>query len=47
MHGARLRQREAGREAEPLRCGIDCEQEIEIAALAEDDEGTLPACGER
>src|SRR5258707_1060990 len=47
MHGARLRQREADREAEPLRFGIDCEQEIEIAALAEDDEGTLPACGER
>ena len=39
MHGACLCQREADREAELLRCGIDREQEIEIAALAEDDEG--------
>src|SRR5207253_2125108 len=39
MHGARLRQREARRESEPLRRGVDREQEIEVAALAEDDEG--------
>ena len=39
MHGAGLRQCEARRESKPLRCGIDRQQEIEVAALAEDDEG--------
>ena len=39
MHGANLRQRETGGKSEPLRCDVDREQEIEVAALAEDDEG--------
>jgi len=39
MHGAGLRQREARRESALLRRGVDHEQEIEVAALAEDDEG--------
>ena len=39
MHGAGLRQREAGGEAEPLRRGIDRDQKIEIAALAEYGQG--------
>src|SRR5262249_58985011 len=39
MDGAGLRQREAGRESEPLRRGVDRQQEIEVAALAEDGEG--------
>src|SRR5262249_9367276 len=30
---------EGGRESAPLRRGIDREQEIEVATLAEDDEG--------
>ena len=38
MHGARLRQREADCESEPLRCGIEREHKIEVAALAENDE---------
>src|SRR5262249_56908581 len=37
MHGAGLSQREAGRESESLRRGVDRQQEIEVAALAEDD----------
>src|SRR5262249_5438291 len=36
MHGAGLRQREAGVKSEPLRRGVDREEEIEVAALAED-----------
>src|SRR5262245_48544643 len=39
MHGAGLRQREAGRESEPLRRGVDREEEIEVGALAEADAG--------
>ena len=38
MHGARLRQREAGREAEPLGRIIDGGQDFSIAALAGDDQ---------
>jgi hypothetical protein len=39
MHGACLRQREARRQSEPFRRCIERHQELEIAALAEDDEG--------
>jgi hypothetical protein len=39
MHGARLRQREAWAQPEALRRGVDRDQEVEIAALAEHDEG--------
>src|SRR5262249_21758878 len=39
MLGGGLRQREAGGESELLRRGVDRQQEIEVAALAEDDEG--------
>ncbi len=39
MHGARLRQREAGAQAEPLRRRVDRDQQVEVAALAVDDEG--------
>src|SRR5207253_6230131 len=38
MPGAGLCQRETGGESEPLRRDVDREQEIEVAALAEDDE---------
>ncbi len=38
MHGAGLRQRHAGDEAALLRGGIDRDQEVEVAALAEDSE---------
>jgi len=37
MHGARLRQREAGGEAEPLRRRIDTDEQVEVAALAENN----------
>ena len=43
MHGARLRQRQPGVEAEPLRRRVDRRQQIEIAALAVDDERELPS----
>ena len=39
MHGAGLRQREAGGKSEPRRRGVDCDEEVEVAAFAEDDEG--------
>ena len=39
VHGAGLRQREAGGEPEPLRRGIDRDEQIEIAALAEYRQG--------
>jgi hypothetical protein len=39
MHGAGLRQREAGGEPELLRPGIDSDEQIEIAALAEHHQG--------
>ena len=39
IHGAGLRQRETGDDAAPLRRGIDRDQEVEVAALAEDGEG--------
>ena len=42
MHGARLRQREARAQPEALRRGIDRDQQVEIAALAEHDEGRGP-----
>jgi hypothetical protein len=34
-----LRQREARAQSEPFRCRVDRDQEVEVAALAEDDEG--------
>ena len=39
MHGAGLRQGETGGESEPLCRDVDREQEIEVAALADHDEG--------
>ena len=39
MHGARLRERQAGAQAEALGGGIDREQHVGIAAPAEHDEG--------
>jgi hypothetical protein len=39
MHGAGLREREAGGESESRRRGVDRDQEVEVAAFAEDDEG--------
>jgi hypothetical protein len=39
MHGAGLRQRQACAQSEPLRRRVDPNQKVEIAALAEDDEG--------
>ena len=39
MHGARLRQRQAGAQAEPLRRRIDRDQHVGIAALADNDDG--------
>jgi hypothetical protein len=39
MHGAGLCQREAGGESEPCRRGVDRDQEVEVAAFAENDEG--------
>jgi hypothetical protein len=57
MHGTRLRQRQTGVEAKPLRRRVDRRQQVEIAALAVDDKGSrsprtalslpLPASGER
>jgi len=49
MHGARLRQCEAGMQSEALRRCVHRNDEIEIAALAEHDERqiSLPASGER
>ena len=38
MHGAGLRQRETCAQAEPFGRRVDREEEVEIAALAEDDE---------
>ncbi len=38
MHGARLRQREAGVQAEPFRRLVDGDDQLGIAALAVDDE---------
>ena len=38
VHGARLRQRQAGREPELLRCLVDGDEQLGIAALAVDDE---------
>jgi hypothetical protein len=38
MHGARLRQREAGREAEPLCCIIGGCQDFDSVALAGDNQ---------
>ena len=38
MHGARLRQREAGRETEAFCFGIDGDDQLGIAVLAVDDE---------
>jgi hypothetical protein len=37
MHRTGLRQRKTGGEAEPLRRRIDRDEQVEIAALAEDD----------
>jgi hypothetical protein len=42
MHGARLRQRQAGVEAEPFRRLIDGDQRLGIAALAVDNRCTSP-----
>src|SRR5262249_58039371 len=39
VRGGGRRRGEAGGEPEPLRGGVDRQQEIEAAALAEDDEG--------
>src|SRR5262249_37013476 len=39
VHGGGLRRRGAGGGSELLRRGVDRQQEIEVAALAEDDEG--------
>jgi len=49
MHGAGLRQRQPCAQAAPLRRGVDRDEKVEIAALAEDDERrrSLPASGER
>jgi hypothetical protein len=38
MHGADLREGETGTKAQPLGRLIDGDEEIEIAAFAEDDE---------
>ncbi len=38
MHGAGLRQRHAGSEAEARGFRVDSQQEVDVAALAEDDE---------
>ena len=38
MHGARLRQRQAGVQAEPFRRLVDGDDQLGIAALAVDDE---------
>jgi hypothetical protein len=39
MHGASLGEREAVAETQSFRRGIDRDEEVEIAAFAEDDEG--------
>jgi hypothetical protein len=39
MHGARLGEREAVSETQSFRRGIDRDEEVEIAAFAEDNEG--------
>ena len=39
MHGARLCQRQPRAQTEPFRRGIDRGQQVDIAALAVDDEG--------